>query len=31
MTEECKTTESSCECKETKNKCETESSKKCDC
>ena len=31
MTEECKTTESSCECKETKNKCETEFSKKCDC
>ena len=31
MTEECKTTESSCECKETKNKCETKSSKKCDC
>ena len=31
MTEECKTTKSSCECKETENNCETESSKKCDC
>ena len=31
MTEECKTTKSSCECKDTEDKCETESSKKCDC